>query len=80
MRFLDTFSHIDVTEIAPQVTCPTLMLHSRDDLRVPLSTARELATLIPGCQLVSLPSRNHILTSTEPAWPMFLDEVNRFLA
>ena len=80
VRFLDTFSHIDVTEIAPQVTCPTLMLHSRDDLRVPLSTARELATLIPGCQLVSLPSRNHILTSTEPAWPMFLDEVNRFLA
>ena len=55
------------------------MLHSRDDRRVPLAAARELAALIPDCRLVSLPSRNHILTSAEPAWPMFLDEVDRFL-
>ena len=60
--------------------CPTLLLHSRDDRRVPLSTARELATLIPGCQLVSLPSRNHILISSEHAWPMFLEHLDRFLA
>ena len=80
VRFLETFGQIDVTEIAPQVQCPTLMLHARDDRRVPVASARELATLIPGCQLVSLPSRNHILTSTEPAWPMFLGEVERFLA
>ncbi|MET0147305.1 MAG: alpha/beta fold hydrolase [Ilumatobacteraceae bacterium] len=80
VRFLETFGQIDVTGIAAQVECPTLMLHARDDRRVPLASARELATLIPGCQLVSLPSRNHILTSTEPAWAMFLDEVDRFLA
>ena len=64
---------------SPEVPCPTLLLHSRDDRRVPLSSARELAALIPGCQLVSLPSRNHILTD-EPAWPMFLAEIDRFLA
>ena len=29
-----TFATIDVTELAPQVKCPTLLLHSRDDLRV----------------------------------------------
>ena len=80
VRFLETFSRIDVTELAPKVACPTLVLHSRDDRRVPIASARELAALIPGCQFVSLHSRNHILTSTEPAWPVFLHEIGRFLA
>jgi pimeloyl-ACP methyl ester carboxylesterase/DNA-binding winged helix-turn-helix (wHTH) protein len=80
VRFLETFSRIDVTAIAPEITCPTLMLHSRDDRRVPLSTAKELAALIPGARLVSLHSRNHILTSDEPAWPVFLREIDEFLA
>jgi pimeloyl-ACP methyl ester carboxylesterase/DNA-binding winged helix-turn-helix (wHTH) protein len=79
VRFLQTFSRIDVTGLAPQVRCPTLMLHSRDDQRQPLAQAKELAALIPGCRLVPLPSRNHILTDVEPAWPMFLGEIDRFL-
>ena len=54
-------------------------MHSRDDLRVPLSSARDLASMIPDAQLVSLPSRNHILLD-EPAWPIFLAEIDRFLA
>lgn len=80
VRFLDTFAHIDVTELAPQVGCPTLLIHSREELRVPAENAREIAGLIPGAELVSLPSRNHILQANEPAWPMFLDAVDRFLA
>jgi pimeloyl-ACP methyl ester carboxylesterase len=79
VRFLETFSRIDVTGIAPLVRCPTLMLHSRDDHRQPLSQAKELAALIPGCRLVPLPSRNHIITDFEPAWPVFLRELDRFL-
>ncbi|MEO1060794.1 MAG: alpha/beta fold hydrolase [Actinomycetota bacterium] len=80
VRFLETFAHIDVTGVAPVVECPTLLLHSRDELRVPAENARELASLIPGAELVSLPSRNHILQADEPAWPMFLDAVEGFLA
>ncbi|HEU4840008.1 MAG TPA: alpha/beta fold hydrolase, partial [Ilumatobacteraceae bacterium] len=79
VRFLETFAEIDVTDLAPKVDCPTLVMHSRDDLRVPLSSARDLASLIPGAQLVSLPSRNHIVLD-EPAWPLFLAEIDRFLA
>jgi pimeloyl-ACP methyl ester carboxylesterase/DNA-binding winged helix-turn-helix (wHTH) protein len=79
VRFLETFATIDVTELAPKVACPTLVLHSRDDLRVPLSSARDLAALIPDCAFVPLPSRNHIMLD-EPAWPMFLDEIDTFLA
>jgi pimeloyl-ACP methyl ester carboxylesterase/DNA-binding winged helix-turn-helix (wHTH) protein len=80
VRFLETFATIDVIEQAQQVRCPTLILHARHDLRVPLASARELAALIPGSRLVPLDSRNHILVEDEPAWPRFLDEVERFVS
>jgi DNA-binding winged helix-turn-helix (wHTH) protein/pimeloyl-ACP methyl ester carboxylesterase len=79
VRFLDVFAHIDVTDIVGQVRCPTLIFHSRGDLRVPQAQAQELAARIPDSQLVLLDSRNHILTASEPAWPVFLDEIDRFL-
>jgi hypothetical protein len=47
---------------------------------VPRSQAQDLAALIPHSELRFLASRNHILTATEPAWPVFLSEVDRFLA
>lgn len=79
VRFLEAFARIDVSRLAPRVRCPTLILHSRDDLRVPADQARELATLIPDSRLTFLDSRNHILLEPEPAWPVFLAEVARFL-
>lgn len=80
VRFLDVFAHLDVSALAPHVRCPTLILHARDDLRVPRSQAQELAALIPGSELRFLESGNHILMAGEPAWPVFLAEVDRFLA
>lgn len=79
VRFLDVFARIDVSGLAPHVRCPTLILHSRGDLRVPRSQAQELAALIPNSELRFLHSRNHILTAHEPAWPVFLTEIDRFL-
>ena len=80
VRFLDAFAHIDVSDVAARVHCPTLILHSRGDIRVPESQALELAKLIPGSRLVYLDSNNHIITEHEPAWPVLVNEVNRFLA
>ena len=80
VRFLEAFSQLDVSGIAPEVRCPTLILHARDDHRVPLESARDFAALIPDSRLAPLPSRNHILTRDEPAWAMFLAEVTAFLA
>ena len=40
----------------------------------------ELATLIPDSRLVALPSNNHLLTASEPAWQMFRSEIDAFLA
>lgn len=79
-RFLAAFGAVDVRALAPLVACLTLILHSRDDLRVPLACAEELHDLVSGSQLVALPSRNHLLTASEPAWPALLDELRAFLA
>jgi DNA-binding SARP family transcriptional activator/pimeloyl-ACP methyl ester carboxylesterase len=80
VKFLDVFAHIDVTTDASRVRCPTLVLHSRGDLRVPQSQAREVAELIPESRLVLLDSRNHVLLGTEPAWRNLLTELDHFLA
>ncbi len=79
VKFLEVFAQINVLDAAPQVSCPTLILHSRGDLRVPVSQAMELAATIPNSKLVLLDSRNHILTEGEPAWQTFIDEIDRFL-
>jgi pimeloyl-ACP methyl ester carboxylesterase/DNA-binding winged helix-turn-helix (wHTH) protein len=80
VRFLEEFARIDVSDIAHRVECPTLILHSRDDARVPAAQAGELAALIPDSRLVLLDSRNHLLTATEPAWTEFLSYIDAFLA
>jgi pimeloyl-ACP methyl ester carboxylesterase/DNA-binding winged helix-turn-helix (wHTH) protein len=79
VRFLDAFARIDVADLAARVQCPTLVLHSRRDGRVPLSQAQELVALIPDSTLHLLDSGNHILTAHEPAWQEAVAEVERFL-
>ena len=70
---------IDVSDLAPLVTVPTLVLHAREDGLVPYKYGRELASAIPGARFVPLEGCNHILLEDEPAWPAFLAEVQTFL-
>ncbi|NDJ87304.1 MAG: alpha/beta hydrolase, partial [Chloroflexi bacterium] len=73
------FYQIDVSDLAPQVKIPTLVLHARHDSAIPFAEGRRLATLIPDARFVILDSRNHILLEHEPAWQRFLAEVHAFL-
>ncbi len=77
---LEVGAAIDVRKEAATVRVPTLVLHARDDRRAPFEQGRLVASLIPGSRLVALESSNHILLADEPAWPMFLHEVEAFLA
>jgi len=79
IRFLEGLSRIDAFQLARQVKCPTLIIHSRRDMRVPVSEAVELAALIPGSRLVVLDSGNHLLAPTESAWGELVDCVDEFL-
>jgi pimeloyl-ACP methyl ester carboxylesterase/DNA-binding winged helix-turn-helix (wHTH) protein len=80
VRFLQEFGRIDVRDLARDVACPTLIMHSRDDHRVPMRFGEELASLIGDSRLVALASNNHLLTATEPAWQVFRAELDAFLA
>jgi pimeloyl-ACP methyl ester carboxylesterase/DNA-binding CsgD family transcriptional regulator len=69
----------DVSSLAAQVRCPTLIVHASKDARVPMEEARRLATLIPESKFVLLQSANRIFLEQEPAWSRFVQEVGAFL-
>ena len=78
-RFMREFNTIDVTALLPRVRCPALVLHSRDDARVPFEEGRLLATAIPGASLVGIDSRNHLLLGNEPGWLRAREAIEAFL-
>jgi pimeloyl-ACP methyl ester carboxylesterase len=78
-RIVSGFQVIDVREQARRITQPTLVLHARDDLRIPFEEGRLIAATIPNARLITLESKNHILLEDETAWRRFLDEVTVFL-
>jgi pimeloyl-ACP methyl ester carboxylesterase/DNA-binding winged helix-turn-helix (wHTH) protein len=78
-RFLDEFANIDVTDLAKRVTAPTLILCARREPDNMFEQSRLLASLIPGSRLVPLDSANHLLPEQDPAWRLFLAEIDAFL-
>jgi pimeloyl-ACP methyl ester carboxylesterase/DNA-binding CsgD family transcriptional regulator len=78
-RFMRAFNTIDVTALLPRVRCPTLVLHSRDDVRVPFAEGRLLATQIPGATLAPIDSSNHLLLEDEPGWARAREAIEQFL-
>jgi pimeloyl-ACP methyl ester carboxylesterase/DNA-binding winged helix-turn-helix (wHTH) protein len=79
VRFLDTFAQLDVSELAPRIACPTLILHARGDRRVPKTQARELGALIPGSVVRLIDSGNHVTMADEPAWEDVVRLISTFL-
>lgn len=78
--WLREIDRIDVSALLPLVRCPTLVLHSRHDCRVPFDQGRMLASGIADAEFVSLDSPNHLLLGDEPAWRRWQESVNEFLA
>ena len=78
-RFVDAFASIDVTDLAPKLTVPTLIMGSRREPENRFEQSRLLAALIPNSRLVPLDSANHLLPERDPAWKHFLAEIDRFL-
>jgi len=79
VRYMETVAELDVTELLPRVKAPTLVMHVRDDLTVPIDRGRELAAGIPGARFVALPGKNHVLLEQDPGLPRFFEELNDFL-
>lgn len=79
VRILEVTGDIDVTGLLPRVQVPTLVMHARDDARVPFEAGRRMAAGIPDARFVPLQGRNHLFLETEPAFGQFLEQIRPFL-
>lgn len=79
VRIMEAFGQIDVTDLLPKVTVPTIVLHCRDDARVPFDEGRRMAALIPGARFIPLAGKNHLPQDRDPCWRPLIAEVRRFL-
>lgn len=80
LRLRMATADIDVTELLPRVSVPTLVLHSRHDNAVPFEEGQRLAAAIPHARFVALESENHVPMPDEPAWPAFVGAIESFLS
>jgi pimeloyl-ACP methyl ester carboxylesterase len=77
---IEASAETDVTDLLPRVSAQTLVMHARDDARVPFDAGRRMAAGIPGARFVTLEGRNHLFLETEPAFGQFLEHTKTFLA
>jgi pimeloyl-ACP methyl ester carboxylesterase/DNA-binding winged helix-turn-helix (wHTH) protein len=71
---------IDVVDLLPKVSVPTLVVHCQHDSVVPFDEGRRVALSIPNARFISLESENHIPQPGEPAWAKFTGELMAFLS
>lgn len=67
----------DVRHLLPIIRVPTLVLHRKDDLAVPIDNGRYLAEKIPNARLVELEGSDHIPFMGD--WPSVEEEIEEFM-
>lgn len=80
VRYLEAVGDFDVRHLLSQVRAPTLVMHVRDEIRVPIALGRELAAEIPNARFVALPGKNHIMLEQDPGVSQFSKELKNFIA
>jgi DNA-binding winged helix-turn-helix (wHTH) protein/pimeloyl-ACP methyl ester carboxylesterase len=71
---------IDIMDLLPKVTVPTLVIHARKDNVAPVEQARIMASKIPGACFVTLESENHVPVPDDPTWGQLMEEIEAFAA
>ena len=80
IRLQEALSRVDVRDRLPMLRVPTLVLHSRNDSRVPYRGGLELAQGIPNARFITLESNNHLILEHEPEFPRFMTAIRAFLS
>ncbi|WP_170790515.1 alpha/beta fold hydrolase [Ruegeria lacuscaerulensis] len=78
-QFRALFDDINVSGLLPQVTVPTLVIHSDRDAVAPLSEGKLLASKIPNALFVQLNSPNHLLFEAEPDFTRMIASIRDFV-
>jgi serine/threonine protein kinase/pimeloyl-ACP methyl ester carboxylesterase/Tfp pilus assembly protein PilF len=69
---------VDVTDLLPKVSVPTLVIHRKGDAIVPFERGRELATTIPGARFLPVEGNNHAILPHEPELLVIGVEMDNF--
>ncbi len=78
VRLRNACDDIDIMELLPKLTVPTLVIHAREDSVVPYAQGRLLATSIPGAKFVTLETENHVPLPGDSAWDKLVTEIRDF--
>ena len=78
-RMIGEFPNIKILDMLPKISCPTLVLHSRDDGAVPVQEGKLIAARIRGARFVELLSRSHMVSPGDPGWEQFVQEFSVFM-
>jgi pimeloyl-ACP methyl ester carboxylesterase/DNA-binding winged helix-turn-helix (wHTH) protein len=78
-RIMEVCDEINVRNLLPLVSTPTIVFQCDRDQIIPPQEGRILAAEIPNARFVPLSSANHILLADEPAWAIFVQELGAFL-
>jgi DNA-binding CsgD family transcriptional regulator len=78
-KYLHAMFAFDVTDLAPRVSCPTIVFHSRGDQLTAFAQGRKLAALIPEARFVPLDSGNHLPFREESAWRVLVTTLRPFV-
>ena len=78
--FWQSMTEQNSTAAAGRIRVPTLVLHRRDDVLVPMAHGLEAASLIPGARFVALEGKNHIFLPGEAEGRRTLKIMDEFLS
>lgn len=78
VRYMRVVNAMDVTAMLGEVRCPTLVLHSKGDVRVPYAEGMAIAAGIPGARFVPIDSDNHVVMADEPGWQQCVAAIDAF--
>jgi pimeloyl-ACP methyl ester carboxylesterase len=78
-RYFEVAGDIDITDILAEVKTPTLVMHVRGDLIVPVEAGRQMGAGIPHARFISFQGQNHLFLQDEPASDRFFEEIRLFL-
>ena len=65
-EFLKSIGSVDVRDIASSVNVPTLVMHRKGDLAIPVRFGQELAAQMPNARLELLEGSNHWMAAENP--------------
>jgi pimeloyl-ACP methyl ester carboxylesterase len=76
-----TIARADSLALLPTITCPVVVIHGADDRLIPFAMGEEIASAIPGAELVTIADAGHFLFAEQPgavdaAFEGFLDRVH----